>query len=90
MHGAHKSRNVLRGVGHPQFKDGMRTKEIETTLREKSVTLRYLVDLGNYVQLFYKVLKHKGRPPNGYVKANLADSKQLAITLLKVLSSNKS
>lgn len=89
-HGSHKSRNVIRGVDHPRYRHGMRTREVETILREKSVTLRYLVDLGNYVQLFYKVLKHKGRPPNGYVKANLADPKQLAITLLKVLISNKS
>ena len=87
MHGAHKSRNVLRGVDHPRYKNGERSKAVEAEIRKKSTLLRYLVDVGNHVELFYKQLKNKGRPPLGYTQLDLKDPEQLALAIMRTLSS---
>jgi hypothetical protein len=86
MHGAHKSRNVLNGVDHPRYKNGERSKAIEAEIRKKSILLRYLVDVGNHVELFYKKLKSKGRPPLGYTQLNLDDPEQLALAILTAIT----
>lgn len=85
MHGSHKSRNVLRGADHPQYKNGERTKAIEMEVRERSAILRYLIDIGNHVDLFYKKLKARGRPPIGYVKLNLNEPHQLMLAILATI-----
>jgi hypothetical protein len=85
MHGAHKSRNVLRGKYHPKYRNGERTKDAETERRDKGVVFRYLTDIGNHVGLFYTQLKTRGRPPSGYVNLDLTNSEQLAIAILKTL-----
>jgi hypothetical protein len=82
-HGAHKSRNVLRGKDHPRYRNGERTKDVETGCRDKSVMFRYLTDLGNYCDLFYKELKTRGRPPAGYEKLDFTDPEKLALAILK-------
>jgi hypothetical protein len=84
-HGSHRSRNVLRGKGHPRYLHGKRTKEAEAELRKKGVLLRYLVDLGNHSKLFYKEIKTRGRPPAGYERLDLTDQEQLALAILKTL-----
>jgi hypothetical protein len=86
MHGAHKSRNVLNGVDHPRYKNGERSKAVEAEIRKKSILLRYLVDVGNHVELFYKKLKTKGRPPLGHTQLDLKDPEQLAIAIMRTLS----
>ena len=53
----------------------------------KSVMFRYLTDIGNHVNLFYTQLKTRGRPPSGYTQLNLTDPEQLALAILKSLSS---
>jgi hypothetical protein len=85
-HGAHRSRNVLKGVNHPRYKNGGRSKAVEAELRKKSILLRYLVDIGNYVELFYKQLKTKGRPPLGYTQLDLKDPEQLTLAIMRTLS----
>ena len=85
MHGAHKSRNVLKGVSHPKYRNGNRTKESQTELVERSLVLRYLVDIGNHIKLFYKELKPLGRPPAAYVRLDLDDPEQLVLAILKTL-----
>ena len=86
-HGAHKSRNVPRGKDHPRYKNGERTKDAETERRDKGVMFRYLTDIGNHCNLFYKELKTRGRPPSRYAKLDLSDPEQLALALLKTWSS---
>jgi hypothetical protein len=86
MHGAHKSRNVLKGVEHPRYKNGERSKAAEAEIRKKITLLRYLVDVGNHVELLYKQLKIKGRPPLGYTQLDLKDPEQLAIAIMRTLS----
>jgi len=85
MHGAHKSRNVLRGADHPRYKNGQRTKKAEAELRKQVVLLRYLTDLGNHCKLFYKEIKTRGRPPAGYAKLDLTDLEQLVLAIMKTL-----
>jgi len=86
MHGAHRSRNVLKGINHPRYKNGERSKAVEAEIRKKSILLRYLMDIGNHVELFYKQLKTKGRPPLGYRQLNLKDPEQLALAIMRALS----
>jgi len=83
MHGAHKSKKVLRGEDHPQFKNGARTKESEAEISEKSIIFRYLTDIGNYCKMFHKELKPLGRPPSKYIKLDLTDINQLAVAIMK-------
>ena len=86
MHGAHKSKNVLRGVNHPNYKTGEETLGAKAMRSEKSEMFRYLTDLGNHCKLFYKEIKPRGRPPAGYKKLNLEDPEQLILAILKTTS----
>lgn len=86
MHGAHKSKNVLRGINHPRYKTGEETLEAKAMRTEKSEMFRYLTDLGNHCKLFYEEIKTKGRPPSSYEKLDLTDPEQLAIAILKTLT----
>jgi hypothetical protein len=85
MHGAHKSKNVLRGVNHPQYKTGEETLEAKAIRSEKSEMFRYLTDIGNHCKLFYKEIKTRGRPPSGYEKLDLNDPEQLVLAIMKTL-----
>jgi len=85
MHGAHKSKNVLRGANHPQYKNGEETKEAKAERSEKSAAFRQLIDLGNHTGTFCKKLKTIGRPPANYRELDLNDPDQLAIAILLTL-----
>ena len=87
MHGAHRSRNVLNGADHPRYKKGERSKAVEAERSEKSAMFRYLTDIGNYCDLFHKPLKTRGRPPLGYTQLNLEDPEQLALAIMRTISS---
>ena len=65
------------------LKHGEETLEAKTERSEKSVMFRYLTDIGNHCNLFYKQLKTRGRPPAGYAQLDLTDSAQLALAILK-------
>jgi len=82
MHGAHKSRNVLRGTNHPQYKNGAETKESKALRSRKSTMFLYLRDIGDSINLFSGE-KTRGRKPIGYVKLDMTDPEQLAIAIVK-------
>lgn len=86
MHGAHKSRKVLRGVDHPQYRNGEETLEARAERNKKIVLFRYLIDLGKYCNVFPKELKPLGRPPANYEQPNLEDPEQLVETIKKTLN----
>ena len=65
------------------FKHGEETLEAKAERNEKSVMFRYLTDLGNHCNMFYRQIKTRGRPPSGYKQLDLTDPEQLAIALLK-------
>ena len=86
MHGAHKSRNVLRGVTHPQYKNGRNTKQAKERHQETATKLHFLEDLGHHIKMFHKdAARTRGRKPNGYLKLNLNDTNQLALAILKTI-----
>ena len=78
IHGAHKSRNVLQGANHPQYRHGGETKAARKAHQETLLRLAYLVAIGNHCNLFYREIKPLGRPPSGYAQLELTDPKQLA------------
>ena len=61
--------------------------KVDAERNEKSVMFRYLTDLGNHCNMFYKKLKTRGRPPSGYTQLDLTDPEQLALAILKTQSS---
>lgn len=80
MHGAHKSRNVLRGPNHPKYQHGNRTKEVQQNNSEALIRIRMLEQIGWHIKMFIGT-KTRGRKPNGYVKLNLDDPMQLFIAI---------
>lgn len=89
MHGAHKSRNVIRGADHPRYKNGERTKSSEENLRKSAIILLTLRDIGDHINLFNG--DHtRGRKPTGYVKYNMNDPEQLALAILATLRDQES
>ena len=67
------------------LKHGEETLEAKAERSAKSLMFRYLTDLGNHCNLFYKQLKTRGRLPLGYTQLNLSDPEQLALAILKTL-----
>jgi hypothetical protein len=84
MHGAHKSRNVLRGEEHPKYKYGERSKQVEAKHRESSTILLTLRDIGDHLGMFNGTYT-RGRKPNGYIKYDMEDPDQLAQAILLIL-----
>jgi hypothetical protein len=68
------------------FKHGEETLEAKAERNEKSVMFRYLTDLGNHCNMFYRQIKTRGRPPSGYAQLDLTDPKQLALAIFKTVS----
>jgi hypothetical protein len=64
------------------FKHGGETLEAKAERSAKSVMFRYLTDIGNHCNMFYKQLKTTGRPPSGYVQLDLEDPEQLVLAVL--------
>jgi len=82
MHGAHKSRNVLRGINHPKYRNGGRTKKAEIRHRESSITLLLLRDIGDEIGMF-NGSHTRGRKPKGYEKLIPNNLEGLLRTALK-------
>jgi hypothetical protein len=85
MHGAHKSRNVLRGENHPQYKNGERITQSDEEYRKSSIILLTLRDLGDHINLF-NGYHSRGRKPRGYLKYDMEDPAQFALAVLGTLS----
>jgi len=69
------------------LKHGEETIEARAERSAKSVIFRYLTDIGNHCNMFYKQINTLGRPPSGYRQLDLEDPEQLALAILKVLPS---
>jgi len=84
MHGAHKSRNVLRDVDHPQYKKGKRTKEAQQKNSEALTRIRMLEQIGWHIKMFAGT-KTRGRKPNGYIKLNLNEPLHMLIAITRTM-----
>ena len=67
------------------FKHGEETLEAKAERSAKSLMFRYLTDLGNHCNMFYKKLKTRGRPPSGYAQLDLNNEGQLVMAIIKTL-----
>lgn len=84
MHGAHKSRNVLGGKVHPQYKSGAFTKKSKQKDKETALRLRVLEQIGWHLKMFQGA-KTRGRWPDGYLKFDLNDPEQMCHAILMTL-----
>lgn len=84
MHGAHKSRNVLQGQDHPQYKNGSETKEARAERSQLSAMFLYLRDIGDTINLFVGP-KTRGRRPSQYHKLDLNDPEQMKLAIALTL-----
>lgn len=82
-----KSKEGKDRIRAAHWRHGEETLEAKAERSEKSVMFRYLTDLGNHCEMFYKQLKTRGRPPSGYTQLNLSDVEQLTLAILKTLPS---
>jgi len=78
------TRNNVSGKDHPQFKHGRNTKQAKDRHQRTSTQLHFLEDLGHHIKMFNEdATRTRGRKPNGYLKLNLSDPRQLTTALLK-------
>ena len=89
MHGAHKSRNVLQGANHPQYRKAGQTRRERHERSEKSLQFALLEQLGWYLDMFTGT-KPRGRKPSGYRTMDLSDPNELSEIVLKTLPKPKS
>jgi hypothetical protein len=89
MHGAHKSRNVLQGANHPQYRQAGQTRRERHERSEKSLQFALLEQLGWYLDMFTGT-KTRGRKPSGYRAMDLSDPSELSEIVLKTLPKPKS
>jgi len=80
-----KTKEGKQRIQAAHLKHGNETLEAKAERSSKSVMFRYLTDLGNHCNMFYKQLKPRGRPPSGYTQLDLTDPEQLAIAMLRTL-----
>ena len=81
-----KTAEGIKRIQNAHWKHGNETNESRAERIAKSVMFRYLTDLGNHCNMFYKQLKTRGRPPSGYAQLDLNDKEQLDIAILKTKS----
>lgn len=78
-----KTKEGKERIRAAHWKHGQETEVAKAERSEKSLIFRYLTDLGNCCNLFYKELKPLGRPPSAYRQLDLTDPEQLAFAILK-------
>ena len=84
MHGAHRSRNVLRGKDHPKFKDGNETAEAKARRSENSAILLYVRDIGDSIGMFHGA-HTRGRKPKFYKAYDLTKPENMLTVLMKTI-----
>jgi len=84
-----RTREGIARIRAAHLKHGQETLEAKAARSAKRVMFRYLIDLGNHCNLFYKILKPLGRPPEHYLKPNLKDPEQLRTTIFNIFNEDK-
>jgi hypothetical protein len=68
-----------------EIQKGSYTNLVLAERSAKSEMFRYLTDIGNHCNMFYKEIKTRSRPPTGYAKLDLNDPEQMALAIQKTL-----
>jgi hypothetical protein len=84
VHGAHRSRNVAKGINSGKYKNGHYTKEAKEQSSKSLVKLRYLEDIGQQGG-FMKGNRTRGPKPTGYVKLDMNNELELIAALEKII-----
>ena len=82
-----RSKEGKERIRAAHLKHGDETLEAKAERSAKSVMFRYLTDIGNHCNMFYKQLKTTGRPPSGYRQLDLNNKEQMAIAIIKIKQS---
>ena len=80
-----KTKEGKQRIQAKHLKHGNETLEAKAERSAKSLMFRYINDIGNHCNLFFKQIKVRGRPPSGYTQLDLTDPEQLALGILKTL-----
>jgi hypothetical protein len=80
-----KTAEGIKRIQNAHWKHGNETNESRAERSAKSVMFRYLTDIGNHCNIFYKQLKTRGRPPSGYAQLDLTVPEELALAILKTV-----
>lgn len=84
MHGAHQSRNVLKGASHPQYEHGNQTRGARAERSMVSLRLHRLEEIGWHICMFAESSsKMRGRKPAGHVKLDLDNADQLMEAIIQ-------
>ena len=86
MHGAHKSKYVLQGANHPQYKKAGFTKSEKAERRAKSLMFQRLEEIGWHIGMFTGT-KTRGRKVG--VKLELNNEDELLIALYESINNVK-
>lgn len=84
-----KTKAGKQRIRDAHLKHGDETLVAKAERSEKSVMFRYLTDIGNHCEMFYKEIKTLGRPPSGYTQLDLSDEEQLVLAILKTLPNSQ-
>ena len=84
VHGAHRSRNVAKGINSGKYKNGHYTKEAKEQSSKILVKLRYLEDMGQQGG-FMKGTRTRGPKPTGYVNLDMNNELELIAALEKII-----
>ena len=84
VHGSYRSRNVPRGVNHPQYKNGAWTKGVLEENRMTRSRLAMLEQISSHLKIFSGT-KTRRKKPRGFLPLDLNDPEQLTLTLFKAL-----
>lgn len=86
LHGSHRSKNVLKGKSHPQFRHGKRTKESIEEHQKTLLRLHTLEEIGHHIKLFAEGSpRTRGPKPKGWKFSDLDDPMQMAEAILETL-----
>ena len=84
VHGSHRSRNVPRGVNHPQYKNGAWTKGVLEENRITRSRLTMLEQISSHLKMFSGT-KTRRKKPIGFLPLDLNDPEQLTLAMVKAL-----
>ena len=82
-----KTKEGKQRIQAAHLKHGNETLEAKAERSARSLILRYLTDIGNHYEMFYREIKARGRPPSEYTQLDLKDPEQLTLAILKILPS---
>ena len=86
LHGSHRSKNVLKGANHPQYRHGEKTKESIKEHQKTLLRLHTLEEIGHHIKMFVEGSpRTRGRKPTGWEPLDLNDPNQLALAILKTI-----